>query len=155
MSCEDCLNRRAFLARTAVATAAAALATGCGNGVFGPPLPTHGTGGFRLDPVVIKVSDFPDLATIGTLVQVDLERAVKRTSSAPDSFFALSTICTHQGCDAAVAPGNIIACPCHGSRYASDGTVINGPAPRPLAQLTASYNPQTDELTLTSGDPVA
>jgi len=83
-------------------------------------------------------------------VQVDLERAVKRTSVTPPAFDALSTICTHQGCDAAVTTGNIIECPCHGSRYASDGTVINGPATQPLARLVASYDQQTDELTITS-----
>jgi Rieske Fe-S protein len=148
MACEDCLNRRAFLARTALATAAA-LATGCGNGIFGPPLPAHGAGGIPSGSLTIKVSDFPGLATVNMLVQVDLERAVKRTSATPPEFLALSTICTHQGCDAAVAAGNVIDCPCHNSRFASDGTVINGPATVPLPRLGTSYDAQTDELTIT------
>jgi cytochrome b6-f complex iron-sulfur subunit len=41
--------------------------------------------------------------------------------------------CTHLGC---TFPWNAIAeefqCPCHGSRYATDGTVVRGPAALPL-----------------------
>ncbi|PSB00378.1 cytochrome b6-f complex iron-sulfur subunit [Merismopedia glauca] len=41
--------------------------------------------------------------------------------------------CTHLGC---TFPWNPIdeqfQCPCHGSRYAPDGTVVRGPAPLPL-----------------------
>lgn len=41
--------------------------------------------------------------------------------------------CTHLGC---TFPWNSIdqqfQCPCHGSRYAPDGTVVRGPAPLPL-----------------------
>lgn len=152
MACEHCLNRRAFLAKGAAAAAAAALAAGCGNGVFGPPLPSHGAGGVPSGTLTITVSQFPDLATVGRLVQVDLERAVVRTGT--DTFLALSLICTHQGCDAAVTPANIVECPCHGSRFQNDGTVINGPnnSPantiRPLSHLPTSYNTQTDQLTI-------
>jgi Rieske Fe-S protein len=152
MSCEHCLNRRAFLAKSAAAAAAAALVAGCGNGVFGPPLPTHGAGGVPSGTLTIKVADHPELATIGTLVQFG-ERAVKRVDTTP-TFFALSLICTHQGCDADVIPTNIVECPCHHSRFNNDGTVINGPdgAPstsiQPLSQLSTSYDPQTDELTI-------
>ena len=147
MACEHCLSRRAFLAKGAFAAAAVALAAGCGNGEFGPPLPGHHAAG----TITIKVSDFPGLQTEGTLVQVALEQAVIRTG--PATFRALSLICTHQGCDAAVV-GSIVECPCHGSRFRNDGTVINGPdnsAPTtiaPLTQLPTSYNAQSDELTI-------
>jgi Rieske Fe-S protein len=152
MSCENCLNRRAFLAKSALAAATAALASGCGDGVFGPPLPTHSAGGVPSGTVTITVGQFPGLATVDTLVQIDLERAVKRTGAS--SFLALSTICTHQGCDAAVSDANQIVCPCHGSRFANDGSVINGPdnSPpntiRPLTQIATQYDPQTDRLTI-------
>ncbi|HEY2376615.1 MAG TPA: Rieske 2Fe-2S domain-containing protein [Gemmatimonadaceae bacterium] len=151
MSCANCLSRRAFLAKGAAAAAAAALVAGCGNGVFGPPLPSHSAGGVPSGTLTIKVSDHTELASVGTLVQFG-ERAVKRVDTM--SFFALSLICTHQGCDTAVQPTNIIECPCHHSRFNPDGTVINGPdnsAPtsiNPLATIPTSYNPQTDELTI-------
>src|SRR5206468_4406818 len=109
MGCENCLNRRAFLAKGAAAAAAAALAAGCGNGVFGPPLPTHDAGGVPSGTLQIKVADHPGLATVGMLVQFG-ERAVKRTDLATPTFFALSLICTHQGCDADVTTSNNIEC---------------------------------------------
>jgi len=149
MSCEDCLNRRAFLAKSAAAAAAAALAAGCGDGVFGPPLPTHSAGGVPSGKLTVKVSQFPGLATQGRLVQVDLERAAVRTNAVtPPTFLGLSLICTHQGCDASVTTSNIVECPCHLSRFSNDGSVINGPATLPLRQLATTYDSQTDELTI-------
>ncbi len=51
-------------------------------------------------------------------------------------FFALSAICTHLGCLTAYKPElGIIACPCHGSKFRTDGVKIEGPAPRPLPWL--------------------
>jgi cytochrome b6-f complex iron-sulfur subunit len=51
--------------------------------------------------------------------------------------FALSTVCTHLGCivkrDAAG-----FACPCHGSKFAVDGSVTKGPAPKALAWLAVT-----------------
>lgn len=50
-----------------------------------------------------------------------------------DGFHAMSKVCTHLGCMTRYQPDEkIIACPCHGSRFALDGEVITGPAPRPL-----------------------
>jgi Rieske Fe-S protein len=52
---------------------------------------------------------------------------------------ALSTICTHLGC--VVKSGTEgFECPCHGSRYAQDGTVTKGPAPRPLNWLKVTHS---------------
>jgi Rieske Fe-S protein len=148
MACEDCLNRRAFLAKTALAGAAAALAAGCGNGIFGPPLPSHAAGSVPSGQLTITVSDFPGLANVGTLVQVGVERAAVRTQANPAAFIALSLICTHQGCDAAVQSPTLIECPCHGSQFSNDGSVVRGPAQLPLARISTSYDPQTDQLTI-------
>lgn len=47
--------------------------------------------------------------------------------------YALKAECTHLGCLVGGKPAiGGFACPCHGSEYASDGTVTRGPAPRAL-----------------------
>jgi menaquinol-cytochrome c reductase iron-sulfur subunit len=46
---------------------------------------------------------------------------------------AFSPACTHLGCAYRWSrTQNEFLCPCHGSRFAIDGRVLGGPAPRPL-----------------------
>ncbi len=55
---------------------------------------------------------------------------------------AVSRICTHMGCTVALptSAGGTLDCPCHGSRYRTDGLVVNGPATRNLASFPASIS---------------
>jgi cytochrome b6-f complex iron-sulfur subunit len=48
-----------------------------------------------------------------------------------EGVYAISKICTHLGCIVRNT-GTGFECPCHGSQFAADGTVIKGPAPQPL-----------------------
>jgi cytochrome b6-f complex iron-sulfur subunit len=55
----------------------------------------------------------------------------------PQGMWALSAICTHLGCITQWKPeANMIACPCHGSKFTRDGAKTAGPAPRPLSRLS-------------------
>ena len=49
-------------------------------------------------------------------------------------FYALSLVCTHLGCTVTVA-GDVLSCPCHGSRFDLLGKVLKGPADRALERL--------------------
>lgn len=57
---------------------------------------------------------------------------------------ALSMRCTHQSCsvDSTLAHGDI-HCSCHGSLFALDGAVIQGPATVPLSSYPLTYDPST------------
>jgi cytochrome b6-f complex iron-sulfur subunit len=57
----------------------------------------------------------------------------------PEGFYAVSAVCTHLGCITQWKPdADMIACPCHGSKFKADGTKIEGPAPRPLPHFAIS-----------------
>jgi cytochrome b6-f complex iron-sulfur subunit len=134
MSCRDCMNRRAFIANSAGLAALAAAIEACGDGTISGVA------------TIVKVANFPGLATVGTLVQVSSFFAAKRLG--PDSFDAFSMACTHEGTLLGIVNGQRFDCPEHGSRFDANGAVINGPAQRPLTRLVTSYDPVTDELTI-------
>ena len=48
-----------------------------------------------------------------------------------EGVYALSKVCTHLGCLVKKSSAGF-DCPCHGSQFALDGTVVKGPAPQPL-----------------------
>jgi len=53
--------------------------------------------------------------------------------------YAMTITCPHQGC--AVTPqASGLYCPCHGSRFDSNGSVINGPARSPLVHFAVSVD---------------
>jgi cytochrome b6-f complex iron-sulfur subunit len=71
----------------------------------------------------------------------------------PEGFYAVSAVCTHLGCITQWKPdADMIACPCHGSKFRPDGVKIEGPAPRPLPHfaisLTADGELLVDKLQL-------
>lgn len=69
-------------------------------------------------------------------------------------FYAMSAVCTHLGCITAwEADEDIIACPCHGSRFDREGNVIHGPAPQPLARFSITLD-EHGELLVDKGSVV-
>lgn len=54
----------------------------------------------------------------------------------PAQVTVFSPVCTHLGCYYQWDPrADRFVCPCHASFFAADGTVLGGPAPRPLDTL--------------------
>ena len=69
------------------------------------------------------------------------------TQPAADEFKAFSAVCTHQGCVVSALKGKEIQCGCHGSKFSiEDGSVINGPAKKPLEELQVTA--EGDNLTV-------
>ncbi|MCT4357305.1 Rieske (2Fe-2S) protein [Streptomyces sp. Je 1-79] len=69
------------------------------------------------------------------------EEKIVVTQPTAGDFKAFSAICTHQGCIVAKVENGTIDCACHGSKFRiTDGSVVNGPATRPLPaeQITVS-----------------
>ena len=61
------------------------------------------------------------------------------TRSTEDSFTAVTATCTHEGCTVTGFENQTYVCPCHGSRYTTSGTVVNGPATQPLRQFANQF----------------
>lgn len=64
------------------------------------------------------------------------DKAIVVTQPQAGTIKAFSAKCTHQGCIVSEVVGASINCACHGSVYNSaDGSVVEGPATRPLAPV--------------------
>ena len=55
----------------------------------------------------------------------------------PDEYLAYSRICTHASCPVFYnSAANRLDCPCHGGSFSvADGSVLQGPPPRPLPRI--------------------
>jgi Rieske Fe-S protein len=62
----------------------------------------------------------------------------------------LSAKCTHLGCIINRVEQANFVCPCHGSRFNEDGSIVKGPAVKSLTKLTYVIDPQTKELIVKS-----
>jgi cytochrome b6-f complex iron-sulfur subunit len=62
-------------------------------------------------------------------------------------FLALSSVCTHNGCEIVYDhSNNNLPCPCHGSVFNTTGSVLNGPAETPLKKFELTQ--EGDVLTI-------
>jgi Rieske Fe-S protein len=78
-------------------------------------------------PVTVPAANVP----VGSATIVGMVIVSQPTSG---EFKAFSAVCTHQQCLVSQVQGQTVTCPCHGSTFsATDGSVLGGPAPRPLA----------------------
>ena len=114
-------TRRAVLGGACLAAAAVTAACGGGNA------PRAGSGS---DAPQVQ-GETADIPVGGGTVFADAQVVV--TQPGDGVFAAFTAVCTHQGCTVGSVQDGLIVCPCHGSAYAvADGSVVRGPAERPL-----------------------
>ena len=148
-------NRREFFGKTFKGAAIIAI-----PGILSTVLESCNKNANPLNP-----SDISNLPTINTSsnngtisLNINSSSPLKNTGSAAlvrfqsgailvshpsgNSFNALSSICTHQGCTITEYDSNKqdFVCPCHGSVYNSSGKVVSGPAGSPLPTYQSNYN---------------
>ncbi len=80
--------------------------------------------------------------------ELDLPLFVRRTAGGTTT--ALSTECTHRGCEVEPSTDRLV-CPCHGSEYDLEGAVLQGPAARPLLRFAVRELPDRLVIQLSSG----
>ncbi len=134
----DELTRRELLRRAALlagAPIALRSLSGCQTfidpaGEFSVPAPTNGV-------ITIDPRHYPALTKQGGAIFLRPEPATAgSTAISPillvqqsGTYFAVGGICPHSSCELTYVPSDKqVECPCHGSRFASDGTLMQGPA---------------------------
>ena len=89
----------------------------------------------RSGELLIKPTDYPELAKVGGFVTLQTEAGkitVARVSEG--KFAAVSAVCTHKGGPILYdTTATQFYCPWHKSRFELDGAVAKGPAKKPLA----------------------
>lgn len=109
--------------------------------------------------LVLQVSNFPALLQPYGSVRVSVNPIngtqpdgdfypIVVTRDDYNTFYAVSSNCTHRGCVVMPYDGNSIMCPCHGSQFAIDGTVVSPPASSNLVRYNARFD-GFDTLTIT------
>ncbi len=142
------MNRRELIRNIAAGTATVFIVptvfTSCKDD---EPEPDNGNGNENPDKNTLTIdlndNNFSSLGSAGGSVVVD-DIIVINTGEA---FIALSSVCTHQGCQVTYNHGNgNLPCPCHGSLFSTSGSVLNGPATSALKKYNVTR--EGDVLTI-------
>ena len=143
-------SRRDFVKLFALATFSSGVLAGPGRLLAGLTATDLNEGIYT-----IRVSDFPVLANdFGSILlkvagMPSSFASVIITRLSATQFATVTSVCTHQGCTVGTynTTLNVLACPCHGSRFAPTGSVILGPAALPLASYKTTFD-GTNQLSI-------
>jgi cytochrome b6-f complex iron-sulfur subunit len=150
------LTRRTFVLHSCEAATLAALATilqGCGDNPTSPstnvPSLSTITGTVANGVVSVSIDAGSPLASVNSAALVQSSGGsflVARTGQT--TFTAVTAVCTHEGCIVSGFENQTYVCPCHGSRYATTGAVVNGPATAALRQFATQFSGTILTITL-------
>jgi len=94
-----------------------------------------------LNVLNFNIIDYPDLQETGGFQKISILKGdvwLKRISE--NEVKSFSGACTHSGCGIDyLKTDKLFYCSCHGSKFTSDGDVINGPANLPLSQYRCDF----------------
>jgi cytochrome b6-f complex iron-sulfur subunit len=135
------MDRRAFLSWVGVGAIASSLPVAIAACTSAQALTTAS----GLPKIIARSDGFTVVGSVKVLNQKGFIQAknvaaepvlVVRDASNANKLMAVSSICTHKGCDVAWKAGiKEFACPCHGAKFKADGTVKAGPAQKPLTRF--------------------
>ncbi|MBN2804454.1 MAG: Rieske (2Fe-2S) protein [Deltaproteobacteria bacterium] len=86
----------------------------------------------------LKNVSYQQLMNNGSSVKVEIKGLGKPLiliRKNKDSVLAISSKCTHLGCEVSLPHNGIINCSCHGAEFKPDGTVVKGPAKQNLKKF--------------------
>ncbi len=143
------IDRRKFLQQTAVISAcalcgsAAAFLAGCESEQKNSP-------DKKTD---IDISSDAALQIIGGSVKKKVDginggNTILITRTSEKEFIVLAAQCTHKNVEVKLPKNGIIKCPAHGSRFKTDGSLVEGEAQKPLQKIVSSFNAGKKILTI-------
>jgi Rieske Fe-S protein len=97
-----------------------------------------------MSPVLLNLGkpEYAPLATAGGSIKIpnphDSKHSIIVTRTTDTTIAAISSKCTHFGCELPVSKDNVITCPCHGSKYDPTGKVLHGPTHKDLPRFLAT-----------------
>ena len=98
-------------------------------------------------PISFEIGQKSDFPPDSINIRLDIPAVIYNRSG---TFEALSLCCTHLGCTLE-EQGVGFSCPCHGSKFDSDGKVLAGPAVDNLQQLSVVIDESETIILSTKG----
>jgi nitrite reductase/ring-hydroxylating ferredoxin subunit len=127
------LSRRSVLRGVGTGALGLPVLAACGAAGGGSSNDAGPTGG-RKGQALVSTADVP--VGGGTILD---DQQVVVTQPVKGEFKAFSAVCTHSQCLVGSIADGQIRCPCHNSLYSiDDGSVLGGPAPRPLPPVAVT-----------------
>ena len=140
------MDRRQFCTHACQAlsvTTLAALVDACGDSPTSPSntstIPTV-AGSLNGTQLTVPVDAASPLSAVGGAGFVQTNgRVFLLYRASQDNFSTLTAVCTHEGCSVTGIANQTFVCPCHGSQYSTSGSVVKGPASRPLQTFPTTF----------------